>query len=339
MPRSLREKELGEDGNGGTRQVFQFSVFDGHGGSECAEFLQENLARYIETVNMGSGQALQEAYRKQIGGYWRAWRHEIERYIAQLTPWDDLQLRIPLAYLTADFDYIMSKKKAGSTCTSVFLYTEQEGQAFWDPGQTTHLVTGHVGDTRCIVGDNKGNATALTINHHPSSAVEAGRLRRYAASFFTDSFGEERYYQYANTRAFGDRRAKARGVTAEPEVTECRVGVSNGRQEPRNVHVLSPDEAFLVLVSDGVSSMMSDQEIVDLVIYTANSSGSGRGTPQDAASELVEFAAAVGGDDNATALVVRLPGWGAWDDWMDRTGQLREDRLREVAEAPERRRR
>lgn len=337
VPKRLRETQPDAPA---TRRVFQFSVFDGHGGAECAEFLEANLANYIETVDLASGPALQEAYRKRVGGYWRAWKNEVQKYIARLTPWDDLELRVPLAYLTADLDYTGARRPAGSTCTSVFLYAEQDDLAFWDPGATTHLITGHVGDTRCVVADARGNVTPLTTAHHPSSAVEAGRLRRYATSFFTDSFGEERYYQYANTRAFGDARAKARGVTAEPEVIECRLGaIPPGRSESKNVHVLSGQEAFLVIVSDGVSGVVSDQEIADLVIQTANQSGRRRGTPHDAAHELVEYAAAVGGEDNATALVIRLPSWGNWDGWTDRTGQLREDRMKAVAEAPERRRR
>ena len=58
----------------------------------------------------------------------------------------------------------------------------------------------------------------------------------------------------------------------------------------------------MVLVSDGVTGGVSDQEIVDLVKEAR--------TPELGAREVVSFATEVGRDgDNATALVVRLGGW------------------------------
>lgn len=103
-----------------------------------------------------------------------------------------------------------------------------------------------------------------------------------------DSFGEERFGVLANTRAFGDVRQKRLGVSAEPDI---------------NRREIAPSEySFLVLVSDGVSAVLGDQEIVDIVKECK--------TPEEAAGELVEFVDEVGEvGDNATAMVVRLGGW------------------------------
>ena len=64
----------------------------------------------------------------------------------------------------------------------------------------------------------------------------------------------------------------------------------------------------MVIVSDGISGVMSDQEIIDTVKEAR--------TPELAARELVAFATDVGaseggeeGADNATGLVVRMGGW------------------------------
>lgn len=61
--------------------------------------------------------------------------------------------------------------------------------------------------------------------------------------------------------------------------------------------------SFLVLVSDGVSGALEDQEIVDVVKEAK--------TPDQASRDLVSLATGIGGGqaDNATALVVRLGGW------------------------------
>lgn len=128
----------------------------------------------------------------------------------------------------------------------------------------------------------------MTTNHHPSSPSETRRLRRYATAFVSDSFGEERFGVLANTRSFGDVSQKRLGVSAEPEIT---------RRE------LEPAEfAFMVLVSDGVSATLTDQEICDIVKECK--------TPDAASRELVEFAEEVTTEgDNATAIVVRLGGW------------------------------
>jgi protein phosphatase PTC6 len=126
------------------------------------------------------------------------------------------------------------------------------------------------------------------MNHHPSAPVEASRLRRYAASFVTDSFGEERVLGLANTRAFGDISSKRIGVSAEPQITKVQLPPAGF--------------AFMVLMSDGISGHLEDQEIVDIVKEAR--------TPAQAATDLVNFAVEVSEDaDNATCLVVRLGGW------------------------------
>lgn len=128
----------------------------------------------------------------------------------------------------------------------------------------------------------------LTSDHHPSSPSESHRLRRFAASFVTDSFGEERIQGLANSRAFGDMASKRLGVSAEPEITRTELGPAQ--------------YSFIVLMSDGVSGTLSDQEIVDVVKEAK--------TPEQGARDVVAYATEVSGDgDNATCLVVRLGGW------------------------------
>lgn len=171
----------------------------------------------------------------------------------------------------------------------LFLIRSSTATPFWDPETSATLITAHIGDTRILLSSTStGLALPLTTNHHPSSPTESRRLRRYATAFVSDSFGEERFGVLANTRSFGDVSQKRLGVSAEPEVYQRE---------------LEPSEyAFIVLMSDGISGILTDQEIVDIVKECK--------TPDEGARELVEFAEEVTTEgDNATAVVVRLGGW------------------------------
>lgn len=178
--------------------------------------------------------------------------------------------------------------KGGSTC-SIALVSTPSPTPFWNPSTTSSLLVAHVGDTRILLCSTiSGTAVPLTTNHHPSSPIESNRLRRYAATFVTDSFGEERISGLANTRAFGDIESKRIGVSAEPEIKRVDLGPA--------------EYSFLVLVSDGVSGTLEDQEVVDIVKEAR--------TPEQAARDVVNFATEVSTEgDNATCLVVRMGGW------------------------------
>jgi protein phosphatase PTC6 len=181
-----------------------------------------------------------------------------------------------------------SRFKGGSTA-SVALISTPTPAPFWHPAASSTLLVGHVGDTRILLCETAtGLAKPLTSDHHPSSPSESHRLRRYAASFITDSFGEERIQGLANSRSFGDIGSKRLGVSAEPEITRTELGPAQ--------------YSFLVLMSDGVSGTLSDQEIVDVVKEAK--------TPEQGAKDVVSYATEVTSDgDNTTCLVVRLGGW------------------------------
>jgi protein phosphatase PTC6 len=181
--------------------------------------------------------------------------------------------------------------KGGSTA-SIALISTPTPAPFWHPAAQSTLLVAHVGDTRVLLCETTtGLVRPLTSDHHPTTPTESRRLRRYAPAgsmVSGDSFGEERIAGLANSRAFGDMRSKRIGVSAEPEVSRVEVGPAQ--------------YSFLVLMSDGISGTLSDQEIVD-VIKEAR-------TPEEGARDVVEFATEVTKDgDNATCLVVRLGGW------------------------------
>ncbi|KAK3314761.1 protein serine/threonine phosphatase 2C [Apodospora peruviana] len=430
-PISLVRSQLKSEGEGtsadsalGDPQIFYFAVFDGHGGSECSQFLRDELHGYIEEASsefkvesslkygprastqdpldrtrssgslhdrpsrriqmktpeevqhelelpkMKDGSIVEDAeraeplqskepvsttsdhsraiqleaelleeYRSTVGGYFRRFNSPYfsvpTRYKSTDEPrtraGDSASSEVPVtvesvltyAFLRADLDFITAQArkkdpddpyvsdfplnqdeilgsphlppsghgiggpvrfKGGSTA-SVALISTPTPAPFWHPAAHSTLLVAHVGDTRILLCETTtGLARPLTSDHHPSSPTEAGRLRRFAESLITDSFGEERISGLANSRAFGDMQSKRIGVSAEPDITRVELGPAQ--------------YSFLVLMSDGVSGTLSDQEIVDVVKDAK--------TPEEGARHVVEYATEVSQDgDNATCLVVR----------------------------------
>ncbi|KAF9572881.1 hypothetical protein EC968_009365 [Mortierella alpina] len=225
-----------------------------------------------------------------------------------------LEQRLYLSFLKCDTDLIREKYRDGSTASVVIV---QSKGAFWETQEDLDLILGHVGDTRILLCEApRGESIQLTTDHHPDAVVEADRIRKMAAYVTADSFGENMFLgQLANTRALGDIAMKPFGVSAEPEIVRRTVKAK--------------EAAFLVLMSDGISSVMSNQEVVDCVKLEDN--------PTQAAANLLNLAEQLGAEDNCTVMVVRLPAWGA--EMPDLSKELREYRWQNEAQQSRARRR
>lgn len=173
-----------------------------------------------------------------------------------------IEQRLTIGFLYADM--ICLKKSRGvlddshedneGSTGSIAIIEPLDNQSFWD-SQEYDIIIGHVGDTRILLCDsNTGHAIPLTTgDHHPGNPIETDRLRKYAGFVTTDSWGDERIMgMLATSRAFGDAKLKRYGVSAEPDIVRYRINKKN-------------PAAFIVLVTDGITSVMSDQEIVDFV--------------------------------------------------------------------------
>jgi len=79
----------------------------------------------------------------------------------------------------------------------------------------------------------------------------------------------------------------------------------------------------MVLVTDGITSLMSDQEIVDLVRTAAD--------PTRSAKVIVNFGEDLGAEDNCSCIVVPLSGWGKVKG-IDRTEARREYRRKQAGQ-------
>ncbi|OCH96217.1 protein serine/threonine phosphatase 2C [Obba rivulosa] len=297
------------------RQVLFVGVYDGHGGSTVSQFLRQELHGLFENVDKSQIPEL-KAWAQEIGGYFKRWRGGV------LTPWIrpnspeakeplDLEARATLAFFEVDRLLYHEKeaKECGATASVVLLQSLDNPPAPFFASRQLALTVAHVGDTRVILCTTDGQAAPLTENHHADARVEAARLRKMmGSSLFTDSFGETRWMGVlANTRSLGDLKFKAFGVTSEPQVNYMLLD--------------GPACSHITLCSDGVSSVLSDPEIADLA--------RGAPTPRAAAQRIVAFAEDMGSEDNATAIVVPLNGWGNIQG-EDRTRELREYRRKQM---------
>ncbi|RIB06842.1 phosphatase 2C-like domain-containing protein [Gigaspora rosea] len=307
----------GKDG-----QICYFALFDGHGGSQCADYLIDNLHKRIEDIQASNADDIISQWRK-AGGYFRRFMPPTlepspsptypvsnESTKSELT----LEQRLTLSFLKTDLELIDSIGRSTGSTASIALVKTLDGQTFWS-SKELEITVAHVGDTRVLLCDaHSGNAVPLTFDHHPSSVSELDRLQKYGGYVITDSFGSEMILgRLANTRAFGDSKMKRYGISAEPEIISKTVK--------------GDDVAFMVLISDGVTSVLSNQEIIDCIKNYDNVT--------TGAEKLVELAEELGSDDNITAMVIRLPAWGT--KMPDHTKALREYRLENDKPAMKRR--
>ncbi|KAF8912977.1 phosphatase 2C-like domain-containing protein [Gymnopilus junonius] len=303
------------------RQVLFVGIYDGHGGSAVAQYLRQELHGLFESVNKSSIPEL-FAWIKEIGGYFKRFEG------GAIAPWIEgsnateltLDARATLTFFEVDknlsADHIA--QSCGATASVAILQSLDAPSTPFFSAKKLSLTVAHCGDTRVLLCSiNNGQVFPMTENHHADAHIESIRLRRMmGSSLITDSYGESRWMgALANTRCLGDLRYKKFGVTPEPEV---RTKLLDGR-----------DWAFLVLVSDGISSILSDAEIVDLA--------RGANDPKSAAERILSFSEELGGDDNATAIVVPLAGWGKVVG-PDSTKDLREYRRRQAVGSERQRR-
>ncbi|GAA5873139.1 hypothetical protein JCM16303_006954 [Sporobolomyces ruberrimus] len=308
------------------RQVAFFGVFDGHGGSQSSKYLQRKLHNLIECATSENIAPIIDEYR-QLGGYLKRYQGGIlERFRKESENYNErkgisLDEMSVLAFLQADTQVLADEStgKSGSTATVALLHSLDLPHSFpYYAASLISLTVAHLGDTTCLLAtSSQGRARRLTEPHHGDSRVEGERLRTSGTGIVTDSFGESRWGgTLANTRGIGDREFKSLGVIGEPEVTK---------------RVLKGEEwSFLVLLSDGITDVISDQEIIDIA--------RGHKDPTQAAKKIVSFAEDVGGEDNMTCIVVPLPGWGKMGG-LDTTTDRREYRLRQFTGASRRQKR
>ncbi len=133
------------------------------------------------------------------------------------------------------------------------------------------LTVAHVGDSRAYLVGNNGHMEPLTRDHSlVKRLVELGQITMDEAAVHP-----QRNVLY---------RALGQGEPFDPDVSSIRM----------------PENCFLMLCSDGLWSVVNDQDIQRIIMETTS--------PDQACQNLVDAANAAGGPDNISAILIRLPG-------------------------------
>nr|KJB29101.1 hypothetical protein B456_005G084400 [Gossypium raimondii] len=182
----------------------------------------------------------------------------------------DTKTAIVETFKQTDADYLNEEKgqqkDAGSTASTAVLLGDR-------------LLVANVGDSR-VVASRAGSAVPLSIDHKPDRSDE--RLRIEDAGGFIIWAGTWRVGGIlAVSRAFGDKLLKPY-VVAEPEIQEEEIdGVD-----------------FIIIASDGLWNVLSNEDAVALVQHITDA--------EAAARKLIKEAYARGSSDNITCVVVRF---------------------------------
>ncbi|KAK3609154.1 hypothetical protein CHS0354_002133 [Potamilus streckersoni] len=152
------------------------------------------------------------------------------------------------------------------------------------------LVVGNVGDSRAVLS-REGQAIRLSHDHEAQDTNEATRIKKYGGTVVENSLGTLLVNGRLNmTRSLGDVELKMFGVTAHPNI--------------RSIEVKHGKDSFLVLMTDGLSYVLNDQEICDIIISSA--------IPSEAATLVTDEALQFGSEDNVTAVIIPFGAWGKY---------------------------
>ncbi|ETV64194.1 hypothetical protein, variant 2 [Aphanomyces astaci] len=225
-----------------------FGVFDGHGGMEASQYVNEHLHKNISShisaqCSTHHGQSVSS--------------NDMHTLITQ---------GLSSAFDTTDADFLnsSSRPQAGSTATTVMV-----------AGSIIYVA--NVGDSRTVLSRH-GRAIRLSNDHKPSRPDEAQRIRDTGGFIIHGRVMGE----LAVSRAFGDSDFKTydayschpSGLTLEDEhgVEQPMVNPSEILKGPlvistpeiSHVEITEHDE-FLLLACDGLFDVLEDQVAVDFI--------------------------------------------------------------------------
>ncbi|KAL8607572.1 hypothetical protein ACOMHN_003491 [Nucella lapillus] len=155
---------------------------------------------------------------------------------------------------------------------------------------SSDLVVAHVGDSRAVLC-RKGRALRLSHDDDPDDPKESERVLRVGGKIIQNSQGISQVNgRLGMTRSLGDTELKPFGVIAQPHL--------------RALEIRHGYDAFLMLATDGLCFVLSDEEMINIV--------SSCQSPAEAAGLVADQALHFGSEDNASVLVLPFGAWGKY---------------------------
>lgn len=277
-----------------------YGVFDGHMGNLASKYAAASFDRQIEErLSNVDGDIKNDV---------KDWKNKVE--VNLIEAFNDLHLGIVDAIASSPGDVM---EDAGTTAT-ILVVTELA------------VIVANVGDSRAVLshwnrdceGNDKVTPLQLTVDHIASSPDEQFQIIE-KGGFVSQSGGIPRVNgSLAVSRSLGDVKL-SRYLSRTPHVfaltkyevyDKCRKSSKQERahREHKNVEISEVDgvqPCFIIMASDGLWDVMTNQEAVDMVVEVIESNNSG--TEYQLAAELLTQEAYVrGSSDNIGVCVVAI---------------------------------
>ncbi|KAH7428673.1 hypothetical protein KP509_09G011100 [Ceratopteris richardii] len=229
-------------------------VFDGHGvdGHHVARSIRDMLQQKLTTSWRCQRQVLRESSHSLDKDY----DEDLcsEKFSSEFLAVDTWKEALKMTFNLMDEELLTQHgiDSISSGTTAVVLVK-----------QGNDLAVGNVGDSRAVLGakadDGSLIAVQLTIDHKPEIPREAERIKRYDGRVFALQrepcvlrvwLPHRNVPGLAMSRALGDYCLKNHGVISVPEVT---------------YRCLTKRDQFVVLATDGVWDVLSNEEVVSIV--------------------------------------------------------------------------
>jgi serine/threonine protein phosphatase PrpC len=294
-----------------------FGVFDGHGGVHAAEYVAKHLPNNVMRCHVQRSSS-SSSRRESFGAY------DEKRMTGAMED----------AFPLTDRELMSIARRRSFTDGTTALMAVLCGSEL----DKLSLLCAHVGDCRAVLCRG-GAAVRLTNDHRPDRKDEQQRIRAAGGGVFqvagiwrcTSAAGaaraldsragfidNESHTYLSCSRTLGDPELKL-----NPE----RPILSN--VPDTSATKLTPDDLFFVIACDGVWDVLSDQQVVDLVLDHWPD-------PAAAAAKIVRTALSSGSGDNLTAQVVLF----SWKQdaglaaAKKRAEELKQEALRKPAPKP-----
>jgi len=258
-------------------QTSCFGVFDGHGGSEVAQYVSKNFAHQLVINRKFQKGAVEEALTEvylRMDALMQS-QHGNKELCR-------LNKQLPSDYKVSISD--LEEFECNSGCTAVVSVVKRN-----------KIYIANAGDSRAVLA-RQGQAIQLTTDHKPELESEYNRVI---------SNGGEIYQGRVNgglnlTRALGDFGYKPKRVSPHKHIITALPDVSSVD--------LQRNDDFLVMACDGIWDILSSQECVDFIYERLN-----RMSVEDITKEICDRCLAKStqeylgkGCDNMTIMIIRF---------------------------------